>query len=178
MKRFSALLGLVLFTGCIPLAMLRSPEPTKGTAVTAGGSLLFATGGSGQFAVLPYLALARGDGESEFNFSVQFGVRAGLKQRIGDGLSFDAGLTVPPFFLISNFTGLPLGIDAGIIWGLENFYVSPRLEWLGFNIGSQTFSGLLYQLSLGYAQPEWITEFSSLFNSGGAIFSVSAALRF
>lgn len=177
MKRLAVLGLLFLFTGCIPIAMLRSPEPARGTAITAGGSLIFGSGSS-QFAALPYLALARGDGDTELNLSAQFGVRAGLKQRISEGLSFDAGLTVPPFFLINNFTGLPLGIDAGVIWGIEGFYLSPRLQWLGFNIGNQTFSGLLYQVSLGYSQTEWITEFSSLFNSGGALFSVSAALRF
>jgi hypothetical protein len=92
--------GLVLLlSACVPVAMLRPPEPARGLEVSAGGSLLNNPfGGQNPVIALPYLAVAVGDGVLEYNFSVQWGLRGGVKLGLGPGLALDAGLTVPPAF--------------------------------------------------------------------------------
>ena len=72
--------GLVLLlSACVPVAMLRPPEPARGLEVSAGGSLLNNPfGGQNPVIALPYLAVAVGDGVLEYNFSVQWGLRGGV----------------------------------------------------------------------------------------------------
>jgi hypothetical protein len=90
--------GLVLLlSACFPVAMLRPPEPAKGLEVSVGGSLFNNPFGN-QYPIipLPYLAVAVGDGVLEYNFSVQWGLRGGVKLGLGPGLALDAGLTLRP----------------------------------------------------------------------------------
>jgi hypothetical protein len=94
--RLLVLLLSLLLAGCFPVAVLRSPEPVRGTELSLGGSLFPAPIPYSRYPVwgLPYLGYAWGDGSTEFNLSAQIGPRFGVKQALAPGLSLDAGLTL------------------------------------------------------------------------------------
>ncbi len=127
---------------------------------------------------LPYLAVAVGEGALEYNFSVQWGLRGGVKLGLGPGLALDAGLTVPPgFWDVEGWpTGMPVVLDGGVILGRDGFYFSPRLHLIGVP-GSG--GGLGYQLSLGAYRRDWVAEVGAMGGFGGGfLLSLSAAWRF
>ncbi|WP_027891967.1 hypothetical protein [Calidithermus chliarophilus] len=172
-----AVAASAVLSGCLPVSVLRTPEPVDGSSVSVGLSGVVSTGGGG--GVLPYLAFARGDGETEFNVSAQLGVRAGVKQRLEPGLSLDAGLTLPYVLFVPETVGIPVVVDVGLLAGLEAFYLSPRVQWVGFSVDGQAVSGWVYQLTGGYAFSTYVLELSYLgsFQGGGGLFSLSAAMR-
>jgi hypothetical protein len=109
----------LLLTACVPVAMLRPPEPARGLEVSVGGSVLNNPfGEQNPVIALPYLAVAFGDGELEYNFSVQWGLRGGVKLGLGPGLALDAGLTVSPAFGEGAdwSRGVPAVLDGGSSW--------------------------------------------------------------
>ncbi|WP_243093337.1 hypothetical protein [Thermus thalpophilus] len=168
------LAGLLLFlAGCLPVAVLRPPEPVAGRSLVFGLSAL----GSGDgVALVPYAAYAQGDGSTEFNLSVQLGLRAGLKQAVAPGVALDLGLTLPPFV---GQDGVPLSADAGLLLGLGSLYLSPRVHWLGFQSQDLSVSGFLYQGTLGYLGEGFLAEVGVLWSpQGGSLFSLSGAVRF
>ncbi len=174
--------GLVLLlSACAPVAMLRPPEPARGLEASLGASLFanpFASGNRDPVLPLPYLAVAVGDGVLEYNFSVQWGLRGGVKLGLGPGLALDAGLTVPPAFGEGAdwSRGVPVVLDGGAILGGDGFYFSPRLHLIGVP-GSG--GGLGYQLSLGAYRRDWVAEVGALGGFGGGfLLSLSAAWRF
>ncbi|WP_234553623.1 hypothetical protein [Thermus caliditerrae] len=171
----ACLLALALFlSGCLPVAVLRSPEPVSGRSLAFGLSAVGAEGGA---FLIPYATYAQGDGQTEYNFSVQLGLRVGVKQALTPGLSLDLGLTLPPFL---GGDGVPLALDAGLLVGLGGFYLSPRVHWLGFTSQELNVSGFLYQGTLGYVGEGFLGEVGVLFNpqaGGAALFSLSAAVR-
>jgi len=176
-----SLLGLILLSGCIPVAMLRPAAPENGSSFTVGGSAVvpLASGTIPGAIVLPYLAFARGDGETEFNLSAQLGLRGGIKQKIADGVSLDAGLTIPYILVSGGGTGTPLAIDGGIIVGVDQFYVSPRVQWIGFTVNNSLQGGVLYQVAAGYSDAGLIFELGGTFSGGGGVLlEISAAARF
>jgi hypothetical protein len=128
--------GLVLLlTACVPVAMLRPPEPARGLEVSVGGSLFnnpFANRDEYPIIPLPYLAVAFGDGELEFNFSIQWGLRGGVKLGLGSGLALDAGLTLLPFDEGQWSRGVPVVLDGGVILGGDGFISPPGFTSLGF----------------------------------------------
>lgn len=125
--------GLVLLlTACVPMAMLRPPEPARGLEASLGASLFanpFANQDQYPVLLLPYLAVAQGDGQVEFNFSIQWGLRGGVKLGLGPGLALDAGLTLLPLDDWSQWA--PVDLDGGVILGGDGFYFSPRVHLIG-----------------------------------------------
>ena len=160
--------------------MLRPAAPVQGTSITVGGSVLVPVGLSGGAGGLPYLAFARGDGDTEFNISAQLGIRGGIKQKLSDGFSIDAGVTLPFLFLFPSSVGIPIAVDGGVIIGLEPFYLSPRIQWIGFGINNSFASGFLYQVSAGISDPSWIAELGATFSppSAGVLLSISGGFKF
>lgn len=173
MRVLLAVLALAL-AGCLPVAVLRTPEPVSGRSLAFG---LSAVGVGGGVALLPYAAYAEGDGQTEYNLSVQMGFRAGVKRALAPGFSLDMGLTLPPLL---GGDGVPLALDAGLLLGLGDVYLSPRVHWIGFQSQDTSVSGLLYQATLGYAGEGFLGEGSLLFSGqeGGLMLVVSAAARF
>ena len=173
---------LLLLTACVPVAMLRPPEPARGLEVSVGGSLL-SDPFSGQSPVmaLPYAGVAYGDGNLEYNFSVQWGLRGGVKLGLGPGLALDAGLTVPPAFGEGAdwSQGVPVVLDGGVILGGEGVYFSPRVHLIGVpGSGGGTWS-LAWQASLGTYRRDWVAEVGAMGGFGGGFLaSLSAAWRF
>ncbi|MEZ0348983.1 MAG: hypothetical protein ABWJ90_10850 [Thermus sp.] len=93
------LAGLLLFlAGCLPVAVLRDPEPVRGVAFSVGGSLFPSLSPGSQYPVwaLPYVALAQGDGRWEWNLSLQWSLRLGGKVALAEGFSLDGGLSLWP----------------------------------------------------------------------------------
>jgi hypothetical protein len=190
--------GLVLLlTACVPVAMLRPPEPARGLEVSVGGSLFnnpFANRNQYPIMPLPYLAVAFGDGELEYNFSVQWGLRGGVKLGLGPGLALDAGLTVPPLFGEGAdwSQGVPVVLDGGVILGGDGFYFSPRVHLIGvltFTWGGSTRWDwqTAWQASLGTYRRDWAAEIGILTRTlgfegfgvdGGSRIYLSAAWRF
>jgi hypothetical protein len=183
--------GLVLLlTACFPVAMLRPPEPTKGLEVSAGGSLLnnpqddSPFGGQNSVIALPYLAVAQGDGQVEFNFSIQWGLRGGVKLGLGPGLALDAGLTVLPLFGEGADWrwGVPVVLDGGAILGGDGFYFSPRVLLIGvLTSGGGSWEVWAWQASLGTYRRDWVAEVGALGGFGGnegLLIHLSAAWRF
>jgi hypothetical protein len=190
--------GLVLLlTACVPVAMLRPPEPARGLEVSVGGSLFnnpFANRDEYPIIPLPYLAVAFGDGELEFNFSIQWGLRGGVKLGLGPGLALDAGLTLLPF---DEGQWPFLDLDGGVILGGEGFYFSPRVHLIprvyisgyflpSFYIDWDTWY-LAWQASLGTYRQDWAAEIGILTRTlgfegagvdGGSRIYLSAAWRF
>ena len=176
--------GLVLLlTACFLVAMLRPPEPAKGLEVSAGGSLLNNPfGGQDPVTALPYLAVAQGDGQVEFNFSIQWGLRGGVKLGLGPGLALDAGLTVPPLFGADWSQGVPVVLDGGAILGGDGFYFSPRVHLIRAPTpggGSWGWAWqAAWQASLGTYRRDWVAEVGALGGFGRLLVHLSAAWRF
>jgi len=190
--------GLVLLlTACVPVAMLRPPEPARGLEVSVGGSLFnnpFANRDEYPIIPLPYLAVAFGYGELEFNFSIQWGLRGGVKLGLGPGLALDAGLTLLP---LDEGQWPFLDLDGGVILGGEGFYFSPRVHLIprvyisgyflpSFYIDWDTWY-LAWQASLGTYRQDWAAEIGILTRTlgfegsgvdGGSRIYLSAAWRF
>ncbi|RIH84520.1 hypothetical protein Mrose_02622 [Calidithermus roseus] len=171
-----ALAGLVVLSGCVPVAVLRTPQPVSGESLSVGLSGLFSSDGG---VVIPVAYYARGDGETEYNLSAQAGLRLGIKQRLADSIGLDAGLTVPYVLLSPGTTGIPLVVDLGLLIGVDRFYLSPRVDWIGFTFNGQAVSGLIYHFTGGYAFEDFLLELSYLnnFQGGGGAFSISGAWK-
>jgi hypothetical protein len=192
--------GLVLLlTACVPVAMLRPPEPARGLEVSVGGSLFnnpFANRNQYPIMPLPYLAVAFGDGELEYNFSVQWGLRGGVKLGLGPGLALDAGLTLLP---LDWSQWPPVDLDGGVILGGEGFYFSPRVHLIprvyiswDYFIPTKVYIDwdtwyLAWQASLGTYRQDWAAEIGILTRTlgfegsgvdGGSRIYLSAAWRF
>jgi hypothetical protein len=173
--------GLVLgLSGCVPVAMLRPPEPARGTEWSLGGTLLANPfGGQSPVLLLPYLGYAQGDGVWEYNLSLQWGLRGGVKLGLAPGVALDAGLTLPPVLGEGAdwSQGVPVDLDGGVILGGGGYYLSPRLHLLG--VPGRGW-GLAYQLSAGVYGGEWLGEIGALggFGGAGVLLSLSAAWRF
>ncbi|SDE49615.1 hypothetical protein SAMN04488243_102108 [Thermus arciformis] len=172
-------LALVL-SGCLPVAMLRPPEPARGAEFSLGATLMpNPFGGQSPVLLLPYLAYAEGNGTFEYNLSLQWGLRGGVKVGLAPGVALDAGLTLPP---VSGegadwSQGVPVVLDGGVILGGGGYYLSPRLHLLG--VPGEEW-GLAYQLSAGVYGGDWVAEVGALGGPGltGVLFSLSAAWRF
>jgi hypothetical protein len=180
--------GLVLLlTACVPVAMLRPPEPARGLEVSVGGSLFnnpFANRNQYPIMPLPYLAVAFGDGELEYNFSVQWGLRGGVKLGLGPGLALDAGLTLLP---LDWSRWAPVDLDAGVILGGDGFYFSPRVHLIGVPTSGGGSWEWAWQASLGTYRQDWAAEIGILTRTlgfegfgvdGGSRIYLSAAWRF
>jgi hypothetical protein len=174
--------GLVLLlTACVPVAMLRPPEPARGLEASLGVTLFanpFASGNRDPVLPLPYLAVAQGDGQVEFNFSIQWGLRGGVKLGLGPGLALDAGLTVPPLFVADWSQGVPVVLDGGAILGGDGFYFSPRVHLIGVPTPSGGSWGWAWQASLGTYRRDWVAEVGALGGLGRLLIHLSAAWRF
>jgi hypothetical protein len=120
---------------------------------------------------LPYLAVAFGDGKLEYNFSVQWGLRGGVKLGLGPGLALDAGLTLLPLDGWSQWA--PVDLDVGVILGGEGFYFSPRVHLVpraytsGYFIPTKVYIDwdtryLAWQASLGTYRQDWAAEIGIL----------------
>ena len=158
-------LALVL-PGCLPVAMMRPPEPARGAEFSLGATLMpNPFGGQSPVLLLPYLAHAEGDGTLEYNLSLQWGLRGGVKVGLAPGVALDAGLTLPPALgEVADWSwGVPVVLDGGVILG------GLGGEW-----------GLAYQLSAGVYGGGWVAEVGALGAPGmsGVLFSLSAAWRF
>jgi hypothetical protein len=180
---------VVLLSACVPVAMLRPPEPARGLEVSAGGSLLNNPfGGQDPVTALPYLAVAQGDGQVEFNFSIQWGLRGGVKLGLGPGLALDAGLTVPLTVPLLFREGadwsrwVPVVLDGGAILGGDGFYFSPRVYLIGvLTSGGGSWGVWAWQASLGTYRRDWVAEVGALggFRGNGILLiHLSAAWRF
>ena len=126
-------LALVL-PGCLPVAMMRPPEPARGAEFSLGATLMpNPFGGQSPVLLLPYLAHAEGDGTLEYNLSLQWGLRGGVKVGLAPGVALDAGLTLPPALgEVADWSwGVPVVLDGGVILGGGGYYLSPRLHLLG-----------------------------------------------
>ena len=172
-------LALVL-PGCLPVAMMRPPEPARGAEFSLGATLMpNPFGGQSPVLLLPYLAHAEGDGTLEYNLSLQWGLRGGVKVGLAPGVALDAGLTLPPALgEVADWSwGVPVVRDGGVILGGGGYYLSPRLHLLGV-LGGEW--GLAYQLSAGVYGGGWVAEVGALGAPGmsGVLFSLSAAWRF
>jgi hypothetical protein len=179
--------GLVLLlSACVPVAMLRPPEPARGLEVSVGGSLFnnpFANRNQYPIIPLPYLAVAQGDGQVEFNFSIQWGLRGGVKLGLGPGLALDAGLTLLP---LDWSRWAPVDLDGGVILGGEGFYFSPRVHLI--RVPTFTWGGstrwdwqTAWQASLGTYHRDWVAEVGAVGGFGGngsLLIRLSAAWRF
>jgi hypothetical protein len=179
--------GLVLLlSACVPVAMLRPPEPARGLEASLGASLFanpFANQDQYPVLLLPYLAVAQGDGQVEFNFSIQWGLRGGVKLGLGPGLALDAGLTVPPLFGEGAdwSQGVPVVLDGGAILGGDGFYFSPRVHLIGVPTSGGGSWGWAWQASLGTYRRDWVAEVGALGGFGGngsLLIHLSAAWRF
>jgi hypothetical protein len=169
--------------------MLRPPEPARGLEVSVGGSLFAnpsfrdSLWGQNPVIALPYLAVAQGDGEVEYNFSIQWGLRGGAKLGLGPGLALDAGLTVPPLFGEGAdwSQGVPVVLDGGAILGGDGFYFSPRVHLIGVPTSGGGSWGWAWQASLGTYRRDWVAEVGALGGFGGSgilLIHLSAAWRF
>ena len=108
-------LALVL-PGCLPVAMMRPPEPARGAEFSLGATLMpNPFGGQSPVLLLPYLAHAEGDGTLEYNLSLQWGLRGGVKVGLAPGVALDAGLTLPPALgEVADWSwGVPVVLDGG-----------------------------------------------------------------
>ncbi|GAB5602948.1 hypothetical protein FJNA_14730 [Thermus sp. FJN-A] len=176
---FAVALALFL-SGCFPVAMLRTPEPARGAAFSLGATLMpNPFGGQTTVLLLPYLGYAEGDGTWEYNLSLQWGLRGGVKLGLAPGVSLDGGLTLP--LALGEGAdwsqGVPVVLDGGVILGGGGSYVSPRLHLIG--VPGKGW-GLAYQLSAGMYGGEWIGEVGAMGGPGmaGWLLSLSAAWRF
>lgn len=172
----------LLLSGCLPVAMLRPPEPARGAEFSLGATLMpnpFANRDRYPVLPLPYLAYAEGNGTLEYNLSLQWGLRGGVKVGLAPGVALDAGLTLPPALGEGAdwSQGVPVVLDGGVILGGGGYYLSPRLHLLG--VPGQGW-GLAYQLSAGVYGGGWVAEVGALGGPGltGVLFSLSAAWRF
>lgn len=178
--------GLVLLlSACVPVAMLRPPEPARGLEASMGVSLFanpFASGNRDPVLPLPYLAVAVGDGVLEFNFSIQWGLRGGVKLGLGPGLALDAGLTVPPLFVADWSQGVPVVLDGGAILGGDGFYFSPRVLLIPVPTSGGGSWGWAWQpawqAALGTYRRDWVAEVGALGGFGRLLIHLSAAWRF
>jgi hypothetical protein len=163
--------------------MLRPPEPARGLEASLGASL-FANPFANQNPVflLPYLAVAQGDGQVEFNFSIQWGLRGGVKLGLAPGLALDAGLTVPPLFGADWSQGVPVVLDGGAILGGDGFYFSPRVLLIGvLTFGGGSWEVWAWQASLGTYRRDWVAEVGAMGGfrgNEGLLIHLSAAWRF
>lgn len=178
MRALALALALVL-SGCLPVAMLRPPEPARGAGFSLGATLMpNPFGGQSPVLLLPYLAYAEGDGTLEYNLSLQWGLRGGVKVGLAPGVALDAGLTLPPALGEGAdwSRGVPVVLDGGVILGGGGSYLSPRLHLLG--VPGEGW-GLAYQLSAGVYGGEWVGEVGLLggFGGSGVLLSLSAAWR-
>lgn len=178
MRALALALALVL-PGCLPVAMLRPPEPARGAEFSLGATLMpNPFGGQSPVLLLPYLAHAEGDGTLEYNLSLQWGLRGGVKVGLAPGVALDAGLTLPPALgEVADWSwGCPWSWTGGHP-GRGGYYLSPRLHLLGV-LGGEW--GLAYQLSAGVYGGGWVAEVGALGAPGmsGVLFSLSAAWRF
>lgn len=178
--RTLALALVLVLPGCLPVAMMRPPEPTRGTEFSLGATLSANPfGGQSPVLLLPYLAYAQGDGTFEYNLSLQWGLRGGMKLGLVPGVALDVGLTLPPALGEGAdwSQGVPVVLDGGVILGGGGYYLSPRLHLLG--VPGREW-GLAYQLSAGVYGGEWVGEMGVLGGPGmtGVLLSLSAAWRF
>lgn len=121
MRALALALALVL-PGCLPVAMLRPPEPARGAEFSLGATLMpNPFGGQSPVLLLPYLAHAEGDGTLEYNLSLQWGLRGGVKVGLAPGVALDAGLTLPPALgEVADWSwGVPVVLDGGSSWAGE-----------------------------------------------------------
>jgi hypothetical protein len=172
----------VFLSGCLPVAMLRPPEPQVGEVFSMGATLMpnpFANRDQYPVLPLPYLAWASGDGRLEANLSLQWGLRGGVKAGLLPGVSLDGGLTLPlALGQGADWSqGVPVVLDAGLILGGGGAYLSPRLHLLG--VPGEGW-GLTYQVSAGAYGPGWVGEVGLLWapDMQAPLFSLSAAWRF
>ncbi|MBW6394055.1 MAG: hypothetical protein ABWJ63_10340 [Thermus sp.] len=148
--RALALLALLL-AGCVPIAVLRSPEPVQGHVFTVGGSVFPSSQGQYPVWAVPYLGYAGGNGFWELNLSVQGSPRVGGRLKLAPGLSLDGGLSL---LLTSRGSVAFRDVDVGLILGVDRFYFSPRLHALAYGDRSD----LAFQVSLGYWGEGWVLE--------------------
>lgn len=141
--RWALFAGLVLFSACVPMAVLQPPEPVRGERFTLGGSL-FPAPMSSPYPVwgLPYLGYAVGDGQKEFSLSFQAPLRLGAKVQLAEGLSLDGGVSL--FVDLNQGAVTGFSADVGLLLRMgRDFYFSPRLHHL-------PWGPLAPQLTLGY----------------------------
>jgi CubicO group peptidase (beta-lactamase class C family) len=162
--------------------MLRPPEPARGLEASLGVTLFanpFASGNRDPVLPLPYLAVAQGDGQVEFNFSIQWGLRGGVKLGLGPGLALDAGLTLLP---LDWSRWVPVVLDGGAILGGDGFYFSPRVHLIRVPTpsgGSWEWAWqAAWQASLGTYRRDWVAEVGALGGFGRILIHLSAAWRF
>ncbi|AFV75241.1 hypothetical protein Theos_0158 [Thermus oshimai JL-2] len=177
MRRWIVL--VLLLSGCVPVATLRTPEAARGPSFTVGATLVtnpFANRDQYPVAPLPYLAYAEGDGTLEWNLNLQWGLRGGAKWALAPGAALDFGLTLPPPSPDADWSqGVPVVVDLGLLLGGEGVYLSPRVHWVWVPGGRP---GLLLGLSTGVYERAWILELGTLAVGEGFILSLSGAWRF
>ena len=143
-------LALVL-PGCLPVAMMRPPEPARGAEFSLGATLMpNPFGGQSPVLLLPYLAHAEGDGTLEYNLSLQWGLRGGVKVGLAPGVALDAGLTLPPALgEVADWScGVPVVLDGGGILGAGG----DGGGWVAEvgALGAPGMSGVLFSLSAAW----------------------------
>ncbi len=171
---------VLLLSGCVPVATLRTPEAAKDPSFTVGASLVI-NPFANQYPVvpLPYLAYAGGNGTFEWNLGLQWGLRGGVKWALAPGTALDVGLTLPPPSPDADWSqGVPVVADLGLLLGGGGTYVSPRVYWVGVP-GLGDGQGWLFGLSAGLYERERIGEVGVLWAGGsGLILNLSGAWRF
>ncbi|GAA6734168.1 hypothetical protein YIM1640_19960 [Thermus oshimai] len=180
MRRWIVL--VLLLSGCVPVATLRTPEAARGPSFTVGATLVtnpFANRDQYPVAPLPYLAYAEGDGTLEWNLNLQWGLRGGAKWALAPGAALDFGLTLPPPSPDADWSqGVPVAVDLGLLLGGEGVYLSPRVHWVGVP-GPGGGENWLFGLSTGLYGREWIGEVGVLWaGENDLILSLSGAWRF
>ncbi len=126
--------GLVLgLSGCVPVAMLRPPEPARGTEWSLGGTLSANPfGGRSPVLLLPYLGYAQGDGVWEYNLSLQWGLRGGVKLGLTPGVAWMRASPSRPFWARgrTGARGCPWTWTGGSSWAGEGTTSRPgSISW-------------------------------------------------
>lgn len=177
MRALALALALVL-PGCLPVAMLRPPEPARGAEFSLGATLMpNPFGGQSPVLLLPYLAHAEGTGPWSTTSPSSGASGAGSRWAWPRGWPWTrASPSRPPWARWRTGAGVPVVLDGGHP-GRGGYYLSPRLHLLGV-LGGEW--GLAYQLSAGVYGGGWVAEVGALGAPGmsGVLFSLSAAWRF
>ncbi|MEJ5336020.1 hypothetical protein ACLWNE_00865 [Thermus oshimai] len=172
---------VLLLSGCVPVATLRTPEAARGPSFTVGATLVtnpFANRDQYPVAPLPYLAYAEGDGTLEWNLNLQWGLRGGAKWALAPGAALDFGLTLPPPSPDADWSqGVPVAADLGLLLGGGRVYLSPRIHFIAIP-GWGSRAGWLFGLSAGVYEKAWILELGALAIGEGVILNLSGAWRF
>ncbi len=180
MKTKGALIALALsalLTACLPVANLQTAEPIDGQEIVVGATGIAMISDEVAGGGLPYLAYVWGNGETEFSVSTQIGLRGGLKQKVADGFSVAAGITLPWVLFFDREAGFPFTADVALLADVDpKITVSGRAMFVNLADLGQTWLG---GASVLYREDRWMFEGGFLIGQDGVPFlNVSVAYGF